>query len=67
MLPAGYVPLPSDRGVAAYLDISLKRFETVYPAAGDASSAVELSLDDLQTHSAALGWVDVCRDWEQHP
>ncbi|MGN0330817.1 MAG: YbaK/EbsC family protein [Kineothrix sp.] len=65
--PGGVCPFAVRPGVAAYLDISLKRFETVYPAAGDASSAVELSLDELETHSAALGWVDVCRDWEQHP
>ena len=44
-----------------YLDISLKRFETVYPAAGTYDSAVELSLSELETCSLSKGWIDVCQ------
>ncbi|OPZ63745.1 MAG: hypothetical protein BWY85_01537 [Firmicutes bacterium ADurb.Bin506] len=47
-----------------YLDESLKRFETVFPAAGSASSAIELTPAELKEHSAALDWVDVCTGWE---
>ena len=44
-----------------YLDDSLKRFDTVFPAAGSSNSMIELSCDDLFQYSGALSWVDVCR------
>ena len=47
-----------------YLDESLKRFETVYPACGSSNSAIELTIAELEEHSAALQWVDVCKNWE---
>ena len=47
-----------------YLDESLKRFETVYPAAGDDHSAVRLTIPELEKVSGAKGWVDVCREPE---
>ena len=53
-------------GVPEYqlnLDISLKRFATVFPACGSANSAIELTIDELERHSAAVGWVDVCKNW----
>ena len=46
--------------VKVYLDNSLKRFETVFPACGSDNSAVELTCDELQEYSFALDWVDVC-------
>ena len=58
----GVCPFAVKPEVAVYLDVSLKRFETVFPAAGSANSAVELSIPELETASAALGWVDVCRE-----
>ncbi|MCQ2433313.1 MAG: YbaK/EbsC family protein [Clostridia bacterium] len=57
----GVCPFGINDGVDVYLDESLKRFEIVYPACGSASSAVELKLDELETHSKSLGWIDVCK------
>ena len=49
--------------VSTYLDKSLKRFETVYPAAGSSNSAIELNMEELERFSACDGWVDVCKGW----
>ena len=57
----GVCPFGRKAGVPVYLDDSLRRFVTVYPAVGSANSAVELTLDELYTFSEAAGWVDVCR------
>lgn len=62
--PGGVCPFETKENIEVYLDISLKRFEIVYPAAGSANSAVELHLDELQKYSNAFGWVDVCKNWE---
>ena len=59
----GVCPFALKEGVAVYLDESLKRFETVYPACGSANSAIELSIDELEAHSHNTDWVDVCKDW----
>jgi len=59
--PGGVCPFEINDGVKTYLDISLKRFETVYPAAGSDNSAVALSIDELEKYSASKGWVDVCK------
>ncbi len=58
--PGGVCPFAINSNVNVYLDISLKRFEVIYPAAGSSQSAVELSLDELEHHSASKDWVDVC-------
>ncbi len=55
----GVCPFGINDGVKVYLDESLRRFETVFPAAGTASSAIELTIDELETASCAVGWVDV--------
>ena len=57
----GVCPFGINPGVEVYLDQSLKRHDTVYPAAGTESSAVRLSLPELEQFSGALGWVDVCK------
>lgn len=57
----GVCPFVVNDGVETYLDVSLKRFETVFPACGSANSAIGLSLDELETYSNALGWIDVCK------
>lgn len=49
--------------VSTYLDVSLRRFDTVYPAAGNAASAVRLSCDELEELSNCAGWIDVCKNW----
>ena len=53
-----------ESGVEVWLDSSLRRFETVYPACGSANSAIPLDCETLFRASGAQGWVDVCRDWE---
>lgn len=57
----GVCPFDVKDTVDVYLDESLKRFEVVYPAAGSASSAVELTLPELETASRSKGWVDVSK------
>ena len=49
--------------VTTYLDVSLQRFDTVYPAAGNAASAVRLSCGELAELSNSAGWIDVCKNW----
>lgn len=51
--------------VKIYTDISLKRFDTVFPACGSSNSAIELSCDDLYKYSKSLEWIDVCKGWEE--
>ncbi|MGI6110077.1 MAG: YbaK/EbsC family protein [Eubacteriaceae bacterium] len=57
----GVCPFDVNEGVPVYLDESLRRFETVYPAAGTSSSAVELSCEELELASGAAGWVDIAK------
>lgn len=57
----GVCPFGIKEGVAVYLDESLKRFETVFPAVGSPSSAIELNLDELYRYSRAREWIDVCK------
>ena len=59
--PGGVCPFEIKEGVVTYLDESLKRFETVYPAAGSDNSAVALSIEELEKHSKSIGWIDVCK------
>ena len=60
----GVCPFALPDGVPVYLDVSLKRFETVFPAAGSSNSAIELTPDELFNISGALEWVDVCKSRE---
>ncbi len=57
----GVCPFGINSGINVYLDESLRRFTTVFPAAGTPSSAVELNLDELYRASEAAAWVDVCK------
>lgn len=57
----GVCPFAVNDGVEVYLDVSLKRFSTVFPAAGSSSSAVELNCDELFECSAAIEWIDCCK------
>lgn len=61
--PGGVCPFAVRPDVTVYLDVSLKRFEKVYPAGGSGNSAVELSLAELEKYSHYLQWVDVCSGW----
>ena len=57
----GVCPFGINEGVAVYLDESLRRFTTVFPAVGSANSAIELNLEELERYSNAKAWVDVCK------
>ena len=57
----GVCPFGCNEGIDVYLDESLKRFTTVFPAVGSASSAIELNLDELYQYSKAIAWIDVCK------
>lgn len=61
----GVCPFAVNPGVTVYLDASLKRFETVFPACGSSNSAIELTIPELEKHSGYTAWVDVCKNWEQ--
>ncbi len=60
----GVCPFGINDGVTVYLDESLKRFETVFPAAGSSNSAIELTIPELEKYSNFVEWVNVCKDWE---
>ena len=60
----GVCPFAVNEEVTVYLDESLKRFETVFPACGSSNSAIELSIPELEKYSGFSEWVDVCKDWE---
>ena len=62
----GVCPFGISKDIPVYLDESLKRFTTVYPAVGSQSSAIELDLDELYRYSNALEWIDVCTVPEQN-
>jgi len=57
----GVCPFGINDGVVVYLDESLKRFETVFPACGSSNSAIKLTIPDLERISAYTSWVDVCK------
>ena len=57
----GVCPFALKDGVKVYLDVSMKRFDTVFPACGSSNSAIELSPEKLERLSGAAGWVDVCK------
>ena len=64
----GVCPFGNPEGVRTYLDVSLRRFDTVFPAAGSSNSAIELTCDELAEFSHSLEWIDVCKGWqEDHP
>ncbi len=57
----GVCPFAVNEGVQTFLDISLKRFETVFPACGSSNSAIELTIPELEKYSLSSGWIDVCK------
>lgn len=59
----GVCPFALNENVEVYLDVSLKRFETVFPACGSANSAIELTIGELEEFSGYAGWVDVCKGY----
>ena len=62
----GVCPFALPEGTAeVYMDISLQRFNTIFPAAGSSNSAIELSCDELAALSASKCWIDVCKGWQE--
>lgn len=59
----GVCPFAIKSGVSVFLDMSLKRFETVYPACGSSNSAIELTIKQLEKYSGYSQWIDVCKGW----
>lgn len=59
----GVCPFAVNEGVEVWLDESLKRFETVFPACGSSNSAIELTIPEVERYAAPKGWVDVCKGW----
>ena len=61
--PGGVCSFALPENVKTYLDVSLKRFDTVFPAAGSANSAIEMTCDELEKYSSNfVAWVDVCKE-----
>ena len=61
----GVCPFAVKEGVAVYLDESLRRFETVFPACGGSSSAIELTIPELMAYADTDAWIDVCKGWQE--
>lgn len=62
----GVCPFAVNEGVKVYLDESLKRFETVFPACGSSNSAIEMTISELEKYSVYTEWVDVCKSWQEN-
>lgn len=60
----GVCPFAVNAGVTVYLDVSLKRFQTVFPACGSSNSAIELTIKELETYSSYAAWINVCKGWD---
>ncbi|HHT62819.1 MAG: YbaK/EbsC family protein [Bacillota bacterium] len=61
----GVCPFGLPENIPVYLDLSLKRFETVYPACGSSNSAIRLTCEELDKYSSNQKWVDVCKGWSE--
>lgn len=59
----GVCPFAVNEGVRVYLDMALKRFETVFPACGSSNSAIELTIEELEKYSLYSEWIDVCKGY----
>ena len=61
----GVCPFANPDGVTTYLDVSLRRFDTVFPAAGSSNSAIELTCPELEEYSHSAALIDVCKGWQE--
>lgn len=61
----GVCPFAVNEGVQVWLDESLRRFETVFPACGSSNSAAEFTCAELELYSKPAGWADVCKGWRE--
>ena len=62
-VPGGVCPFAINEGVKVYLDQSLTRFETVFPACGSGNNAIKLTLEELEKNCDFCEWIDVCKNW----
>ncbi|MBE7705294.1 MAG: YbaK/EbsC family protein [Cyanobacteria bacterium SIG29] len=60
----GVCPFAIKENVNVYLDVSLKRFKTIFPAAGSGNSAIELTIPEMEKYSNYVEWIDIAKDWE---
>ena len=60
----GVCPFAINDDVEVYLDRSLQRFKTVFPACGSSNSVIELTIDELEKYSNCVAWSDVCKNWQ---
>lgn len=60
----GVCPFAINADIPVYLDVSMRRFKTVFPACGSSNSAIELTCDQLEEYSHSLEWVDICKGWQ---
>jgi prolyl-tRNA editing enzyme YbaK/EbsC (Cys-tRNA(Pro) deacylase) len=60
----GICPFATNEGTKIYLDVSLKRFATVFPACGSSNSAIELTIPELEKYSSYIEWIDVCKNYQ---
>lgn len=61
----GVCPFGLKKDLSVYLDVSMKRFKTLFPACGSSNSAIELTCEEIRQYSLAKDWVDVCKGWEE--
>ncbi len=61
----GVCPFAVNEGVKVYLDDSLKKYDTVFPACGSSNSAIEMNMEELEKYSKCIAWIDVCKVREQ--
>ena len=61
----GVCPFAINENIPVYLDESMRRFETVFPACGSGNSAIELTCEQLEKYSNSLEWVDLCKGWQE--
>ena len=62
----GVCPFGIKEGVEVYLDVSLKRFGTVFPACGSSNSAIEMMPEELERCAKSMAWLDVCKGWQEN-
>lgn len=65
--PGGVCPFGLKNKLPVYLDMSLKRFTTIFPACGSSNSAIELTCSELEEYSSGIKWLDICKLREQSP
>lgn len=65
-MPGGVCPFARKEGIKVYLDISMKRFDVVYAAAGAPNATIGLTIEELEKYSGFEEWVDIAKDWDEN-